>query len=460
MSVESVLSGESCYCLHLGDCLDYLKTLPDNCIDAVVTDPPYGMSNHTQQDIINCLTAWLAGEEYHHGKAGFMGKEWDAFVPSPTVWKEVLRVLKPGGHILCAASTRTVDLMGISLRLAGFEIRDTVEWLYGSGFPKSLDISKNIDKAAGAERDIIAIGKRSNAKGTVTNKVNGERDVEYPITTPATEAAKQFDGFGTALKPAHEPFILARKPIEKGLTTAENCLKWGTGGLDIDSCRVGNERPPTTAKDFSAWRKKEGRTDSQVATPDTDTSKGRFPANLILSDDECVKSLFPETKSGAIKPHHNSKGLASSNHEGYKREWHKNAVNLGWNIESSEGSAARFFYCAKASPSERNAGLDDLPDMKAGGLKGRNDGSLGSETIAKNHHPTVKPLSLCEYLIKLISKEGDIILDPFTGSGTTGIAALNLNRRFIGCELDNDYHRIATARIEAALNQPKQDSLV
>ena len=165
-----------------------------------------------------------------------MGKTCDSFVPSPAVWREVLRVLKPGGHILCAASSRTADLMGISLRLAGFEIRDTIEWIYGSGFPKSLNISKAIDKAAGAEREVIET--IYNYSGEKRSCMAGDFSGNKEITAPATESAKQWEGFGTALKPAHEPFILARKPIEKGLTIAENCLKWGTGGLDIDGSRV------------------------------------------------------------------------------------------------------------------------------------------------------------------------------------------------------------------------------
>ena len=214
--------------LLLGDCLELMKQLPDESVDAVVTDPPYGLSNHTYQDIVNALTAWLAGREYVHGKKGFMGKRWDGFVPGPNLWRECLRVLKPGGHVLCAAGTRTVDLMGISLRLGGFEIRDTIEWLYGEGFPKSLDISKAINKADGVKFD--------SRPASGVGFMNNDREDGYHETInqfiqigESSKKAKQWQGFGTSLKPAHEPFILARKPIENGLTIAENCLKWGTG---------------------------------------------------------------------------------------------------------------------------------------------------------------------------------------------------------------------------------------
>ena len=507
MSFEKVSSGEQPYYLHLGDCLAYLKTLPPNSISAVVTDPPYGMSQHSQQDIINALTAWLAGEEYTHGKSGFMGKEWDSFVPSPTIWKEVLRVLKPGGHILCAASTRTVDLMGISLRLAGFEIRDsitevydsdtgkqaffdslsseqikllqrgfgeqfTVEWGYGSGFPKSANISKQMDKEAGIEREVIGSCitrdlARKNGKHKGDMLVNCyDGSTEISITAPATEAAKQYSGFGTALKPAHEPFILARKPIEKGLTIAQNCLKWGVGGLDIASSRI-----PADENDINARTQKSikgnisGKTSYQIPANGKgwDGQQGRFPANVILDDSECVRALFPETKSGEIKPYE-IKG--NRNIDFSKGLTHKTGRRL-----ASQGSAARFFYCAKASPSERNKGLDGLEENIGVGnylasAKWTNDprhkdgGYMAAPSKPQaNHHPTVKPISLCEYLIKLISKENDTVLDPFTGSGTTGVAALNLNRRFIGCELNHDYFEIAKARIEQVLNEPKQEEL-
>src|SRR5690606_11089525 len=214
--------------LYEGDCLEVLRELPSESVDAVVTDPPYGLSR--EPDIEEVLRHWLAGDDYKHRGGGFMGKTWDSFVPGPAVWREVFRVVKPGGHILCFAGTRTVDLMGISLRLGGFEIRDCLQWLYGYGFPKSLDVSKAIDTMLGAERKIAGLKPYTNdgsIRGNSYNKGGYDR-VQLPITVPATPEAKQWEGWGTALKPAVEPLILARKPLSEA-TVAENVLKWGTG---------------------------------------------------------------------------------------------------------------------------------------------------------------------------------------------------------------------------------------
>src|SRR5690606_31937977 len=222
--------------IYHGDCLEVLKSLPDNSIDSCVTDPPYGLSR--EPDIREVLTKWLAGEDYTHRGGGFMGKTWDSFVPGPSIWREVYRVLKPGAHLLCFAGTRTQDLMTISLRMAGFEIRDVIEWLYFSGFPKSMDVGKAFDKRAGVEREVIGKGNAGLAKGE--SRRNGSHKVgyreEYYITAPATPLAKKWDGWGTALKPAHEPIILARKPLVG--TVAHNVERWGTGALNIDGCRI------------------------------------------------------------------------------------------------------------------------------------------------------------------------------------------------------------------------------
>lgn len=437
-----------------------MQSLPDNSIDAVVTDPPYGMSQHSQQDIVAALTAWLTGEEYLHGKGGFMGKTWDSFVPSPTVWREVLRVLKPGGHILCAASSRTSDLMGISLRLAGFEIRDTIEWIYGSGFPKSLNISKAIDKATGAEREVVETrtGRERKDDGTVIGL--GHRG-NISITAPATESAKQWEGFGTALKPAHEPFILARKPIEKGLTIAENCLKWGTGGLDIDGCRVEGEgwvRSENGIKPCGLYELGLKRIAQEM------NQQGRFPANVIHDGSECVLDLFPEGKSGGGRKGEIGKrnyfeskksvvygvrgGLGVGGEVFFDGE--RNDFYTLTKVHSDTGSAARFFYCSKASQSERNAGLADFEDKQVRTTydkKVRDAHDNDSGKPRKNIHPTVKPLALMRYLIQLITPPNGVVLDPFMGSGSTGIAAKNLGRGFIGIELETEYFEIAKARI-------------
>ena len=234
------------YDIHEGDCLEIMRGLPDNSVDAVVTDPPYGLSS--TPDIREVLRHWLAGDDYTHKGGGFMGKSWDSFVPGPSVWAEALRVAKPGAHILCFAGTRTVDLMGIALRLGGWETRDGVFWAYGSGFPKSLDVSKSIDKAAGAERDVVGeyygVTKTNNCGTSFSgSKANDKGRTKATITAPATDAAKQWHGWGTALKPSVEPVILARKPFAG--TVAANVQKWGTGALNVDGCRVGDgeERP-------------------------------------------------------------------------------------------------------------------------------------------------------------------------------------------------------------------------
>src|SRR5699024_8079036 len=226
-----------------GDCLEELKKLEDNSVDAVITDPPYGLSNTKPAQVADVLAAWVTGDTVSvpAKRGGFMGKDWESFVPPPAVWEECMRVLKPGGHMAVFAGARTQDLMGLSIRLAGFEIRDTLGWIYGSGFPKSMDISKAIDKAAGAEREVIGSKVTGNAKqrtsatGEFVDGNHGGQQV-VDVTAPATPEAKRWDGWGTALKPAIEPIILARKPLDG--TVANNVLAHGVGGLNIDACRV------------------------------------------------------------------------------------------------------------------------------------------------------------------------------------------------------------------------------
>ena len=224
-----------------GDCLEELKKLEDNSVDAVITDPPYGLSNTKPAQVADVLKAWVTGDTVSvpAKRGGFMGKDWDSFVPPPAVWEECMRVLKPGGHMAVFAGARTQDLMGLSIRLAGFEIRDTLGWIYGSGFPKSMDVSKAIDKAAGAEREVLGAGPYATRGRRTDNSVYGTSTASNSevITAPATPEAKQWDGWGTALKPAIEPIILARKPLDG--TVANNVLAHGVGGLNIDACRVG-----------------------------------------------------------------------------------------------------------------------------------------------------------------------------------------------------------------------------
>jgi len=387
--------------LHHGDCLEVMRGMDDNSVDSIVTDPPYGLS--------------------------FMGKKWDYDVPSAEIWRECLRVLKPGGHLLAFAGTRTQHRMAVNIEDAGFEIRDMIAWVYGSGFPKSLDVSKAIDKAAGAEREVV--GERStNLNRPITDKWDKSRDRlngspfepsagnVCPITAPATPEARQWDGWGTALKPALEPITMARKPLEG--TVAANVLAHGTGGINVDGCRVGTSKnvPASVSKKAPAncymggWREN-GET---PGIGGHDPNLGRWPANFIHDGSEEATDLLKDS--------------------------------------------ARFFYCAKASKADRDAGLEgleaksaaDCVDRKAG-TAGMNSPRAGAGRTSgnRNHHPTVKPTALMRYLCRLVTPPGGIILDPFMGSGSTGKAAMLEGFRFIGIERDAEYIEIARARINA-----------
>ena len=338
------------------DCFEALKDLADNSIDSVVSDPPYGLGKCSPAEVMQCLTAWAKGETWKPKGAGFMGKAWDAWVPPPELWREVLRVLKPGGHALIFAGSRTQDLMGMSLRLAGFEMRDVVQWIYATGFPKSHDVSKALDKMAGVEREVIRIEKRFNSPSGLV-AVEGESiPIMRKITAPSTPQAKQWEGWGTALKPAYEPALLVRKPLSG--TVAQNTLDHGCGGLNIDGCRVES----------------------------IDAPEGRFPSNVIL-DEQASEQL------------------------------------------EQQASASRFFYCAKPSTSERDAGMK-------------------TESSRANVHPTVKPIDLMRYLARLITPKGGIVLDPFMGSGSTGCACALEGFGFIGIERELQYFEIAQRRIK------------
>jgi DNA modification methylase len=417
--------------LFHGDCLEVLRALPDCSVDSIVTDPPYGLS--------------------------FMGKKWDYDVPSVDIWAECLRVLRPGGHLLAFAGTRTQHRMACRIEDAGFDIRDMIAWVYGSGFPKSLDVSKAIDAAGGdphawkafsrayasaveaspmkhadidrrlgikssscywargdhrggmpprhhwesvrallnlpedmarlydeAEREVV--GHRDPGFTPGGNAVYGEYSGDTRITAPATEAAKTWEGWGTALKPALEPITMARKPL--GGTVAETVLAYGTGAINVDGCRV------------------EGN---------------RWPANLAHDGGPEVVGLFP----------------------GY-----------------GEDSAARFFYTAKASKEDRDEGLQGHSWTTAGAMTGgRAEGSAGLNNPragagrtsgGKNIHPTVKPTALMQYLCRLVTPPGGLVLDPFMGSGSTGKAALLEGFRFTGIEREADYLPIAKTRVLSA----------
>ena len=389
--------------LHLGDCLDVLRAMPDCSVDACVTDPPYGLS--------------------------FMGKAWDYDVPTVVVWREVLRVLKPGGHLLAFAGTRTQHRMACAIEDAGFEIRDMIAWVYGSGFPKSLDVSKAIDKAAGAEREVVGRADRKTGPGRHMTALAGSSlgvSVTPNITAPATDAARQWAGWGTALKPALEPITLARRPLVG--TVAANVLEHGTGALNVDGCRVAADpadlgdpsRFSVSRKGGDSWdRQDKGMFDAgRRGGWRNGAPAGRWPANLIHDGSDEVVGLFPETGQSPDpgRPIRRGKRTApiyggQTNAEG----------TLGFGFGDS-GSAARFFYTAKATAAERQGVT----------------------------HPTVKPLDLMAYLCRLVTPPGGIVLDPFMGSGTTIKAAISEGFQAIGIERDPAYFAMAEHRLNGA----------
>ena len=336
-----------------GNNIELLKELEDNSVDSVVTDPPYGLS--------------------------FMNKKWDYDVPSVEFWNEVFRVLKPGGHVLSFGGTRTYHRMVVNIEDAGFEIRDQIMWLYGSGFPKSHNIGKSVDKLLGNDREVV--GNNPNHRTTSGLLELGFQDGKE--TSKITKGNSDWEGWGTALKPANEPICVARKPLSEK-TIVDNVLRWGTGGINIDGCRIGTD------------------------------DNGRFPANIIL-DEEAGEVL--DQQSGFSK--------SSSN----KWEGENNAPIYGkynkgirQSTFSDSGGASRFFYSAKVSKKERNLTND-------------------------NNHPTIKPISLMSYLVRLVTPKGGVVLDPFMGSGSTGISSQLEGFKFIGMEMDENYFKIAETRI-------------
>ena len=489
-----------------GNCLDTLKTLPDCSVDSIVTDPPYEL--------------------------GFMGKSWDnsGIAYNQDLWAECLRVLKPGGHLLAFSGSRTYHRMVVAIEDSGFEIRDQIMWLYGSGFPKSLNVSKAIDKQGGENigwfidlclkvatekgvtkkqltdlfpsktgkptgwlynkashsqslspqqfnvlRDFLELpyadlaeakratvgykeagmgsGETFGMRQTEGDNANAERTVA--ITAPATPEAQQWEGWGTALKPAHEPIVVARKPLIG--TVANNVLTHGTGALNIDGSRV-----PSDDGFEKAWDKPvstnisapNGKfiTEGSQHTVDLTSNRpvgGRWPANVIHDGSDEVLAGFPNTApSRKGKPRGTAKKGLFANSE----------FNKVGTEHNDSGSAARFFYCAKASKSERNAGLEGLPECDIG-IYAQDEWSRKNMGNApkprQNFHPTVKPLALMRYLVKLVTPPNGTVLDPFLGSGSTAVAAILEGFEWIGCEMTEDYFSIIEARVEWALNQPK-----
>lgn len=380
------------YLVHAGDCLEWLRSLAPASVDAVVCDPPYGL--------------------------GFMGRAWDALPPGRNWAEACLRVLKPGGHLLAAGGTRTVHRLAVALEDAGFEIRDMVGWVYYSGFPKSLDVSKAIDAAAGATREVVGTHRRHGGgrhtpvpdsdPGCVPLGRLGTGSA-LPLTAPATPDAVRWAGWGTALKPAIEPFILARKPLEG--TVAANLLAHGVGALNIDGCRFAPGDP--------AW-----------VGPQHEVPDGKMPTpNRVLG---------------------NFGGNAGA----------------PWVAAEGGRFPANLYYCPKAPRKERERGCAVLPARTGAEAVDRTEGTAGvanpragagrTAAAVRNHHPTVKPVRLMRWLVRLVTPPGGIVIDPFLGSGTTGVAALLEGFDFAGCEREPDFVAISEARMAHAAEHPDE----
>ena len=401
-----------------GDCMQKMKEIPDCSVDAVVCDPPYGLSPD------GIARTW-ADIEDGRKIGGFMGKGWDAAVPCHNFFAECFRVLKHGGHLIAFSSTRTVFALGMACQKGGFELRDQIFWCYFSGFPKSHDISKAIDKEAGAVRDVVGISPYYCEGRTVDNMSvagqGGSGQRARHITKPATKEAERWNGFGTALKPAVEPALLARKPLEKGLTIAQNVLKHGTGALNIDGCRFGYGDP--------CW----------------------------VGDNTERKAMRPQ-----INP--------NAKHRNLDGRMQKNTSDLIIDNWSALGRwPANLYQCAKASRSEREAGLSHLKAKSGADTVQRKEGSAGMDNPRAgagrtadeglNFHPTVKPLKLMRWCCRLIGgQKGSVILDPFGGSGTTGAAAILEGFDCILIEREAEYLPIIEGRLQWAREEYKREN--
>ena len=445
------------YKLYKGNMLDMLEHIQPDSVDSIVTDPPYELN--------------------------FMGKGWDnsGIAFQKETWEKCYKVLKSGGYLLAFGGSRTYHRIACAIEDAGFEIRDTIMWLYGSGFPKSMALDKSLEAklttGSGNKKDFYkcnGVLEESKGKGyTSMKQTNVEqkfRDTNYQSKgqlqlEATTDLAKKYKGYGTALKPSFEPIIVARKPFKGSLV--DNVIEYGVGGINIDECRVGNEEIsyfPTNLEEAHGNKFGNGAYMPKDTTKPPITHTGRFPANTILTYDETdfdeVCGGFPDTKGG--KRHNKVIRLEDSTSYGGKA----GSVNTR-NEFNDSGSASRYFYCAKASKKDRDEGLDTFNKEKVNdGRQTPIDNAFQrGETLRKNTHPTVKPTELMQYLVRLVSPDNATILDPFNGSGSTGKAVMyenrerNKNYKYIGIELTEEYLPIAKARIEYVCNlEPEKDN--
>lgn len=431
---ESFLNGR--VILHPGDCLDVLARLEECSVDSCVTDPPYHLTSIVKRFGSDTAAPAQFGTDgrYARASAGFMGKQWDGgdIAFRPDVWRQVYRVLKPGAHLLAFGGTRTYHRMACAIEDAGFEIRDCIQWLYGSGFPKSHDVSKGIDRAAGVVREVVGskLGQPGYAYTETTGRMlpgqlNGAAKGYLDITAPATDAARQWSGWGTALKPACEPIVLARKPLSES-TVAANVLKWGTGAINVDGCRIAGDMGPDRA--LSKPRRNDNRIFGTANTTINPQSPfGRWPANVIHDGSEEVVGAFPDVHGAGSAQGKQDKWADQEQKEGWGN------IGLGPNGArfGDSGSAARFFYQAKADTDDR----------------------LGSK------HPTVKPLDLMQYLVRLVTPPKGVVLDPFAGTGTTGQAAFCEGMSAILIEREAEYQDCIRRRMALVLAGPDEKQI-
>ena len=412
------------------DCRETMKRMPDNFVDSIVTDPPYEL--------------------------GFMGKKWDnsGIAYNVEMWKECLRVLKPGGYLLAFGGTRTSHRMVCAIEDAGFEIRDSILWLYGSGFPKSMNIGKEVDKLQGNERKVTGNYKHPDGGSRKLSRANNTgncyqrdgREWEKELTKGNSE----FEGWGTALKPAHEPICVARKPIEEK-TVAANVLKYGTGGINIDGCRIEHNEPeiltnriaPKSSGEKMGTFKENGK----LASP---CQSGRFPANIILDPFTADELDKQAPDAGACAP----VKRGQKRDKGFVYGQYPPAGDDGDTFYDDKGGASRFFYIAKADQEERNAGLHQFKksfdSSRPWCTEDSDRNRIATRLVSKsgqNFHPTVKPMKLIQYLQRLVTPKGGTTYDPFGGSGTSGCSAINEGLNYILSELILEHCDIADKRI-------------
>ena len=444
-----------------GDCLEEVQKLVDKGVqvDSIVTDPPYHLTSIVERfGKEGSAPAKDKDGAFQRQSVGFMGKEWDGgdIAFRKETWELFMKVLKPGGHLLAFSGSRTYHRMAVAIEDAGFDIRDQIMWLYGSGFPKSLNLGKSVDKKLGNKRIKTGQTKTHSNKGmpqaeerTAIGAGAFGQEVEEEITVGTSE----WEGWGTALKPAHEPIVLARKALSENSIVA-NVLKHRTGGIHIDACRVEGEKQTRDSNPVMNGGKygQNQNAERKKISPDT---KGRFPSNVMHDGSEEVLKIFPSTSKsaggGGVK-------ITGKNVYGkYNGREYDKTIGYG-----DEGSVARYFYCAKTSKAEKNKGLEGLPIKKTSSMAGRRDShdmegySIDNDvtgrfvTEKQNVHPTVKPVKLMRYLCRLITPKGGTVLDPFMGSGSTGIAAKDEGFEFIGIEREKEYFEIAERRISVA----------